>query len=32
VPHTNSVWGAGTRKQGSTSANGLIAIEGPTPR
>jgi hypothetical protein len=31
VPHTDSVWGAGALKVG-TSANGLMALAGPTPR
>jgi hypothetical protein len=31
VPHSQSVWGAGALKEG-TSAAGLIAIEGPTPK
>ena len=31
VPHTRSVWGAGASKRGS-GADGLIAIDGPTPR
>jgi hypothetical protein len=31
VPHTHSVWAVGALKHGS-SADGLIAIDGPTPR
>jgi hypothetical protein len=31
VPHTSSVWGVGATRRGS-SADGLIGIEGPTPR
>jgi hypothetical protein len=31
VPHTGSVWGVGATRRGS-SADGLIGIDGPTPR
>lgn len=31
VPHTSSVWAVGATRRGS-SADGMIAIEGPTPR
>jgi hypothetical protein len=32
VPHTDSTWAVGALKQGSTGADGLIAVAGPTPR
>ena len=31
VPHTSSVWGVGATRRGS-GADGLIGIDGPTPR